>query len=126
MPRDVRAYLSDAIDACDAISSAVDGLTVEGYSTTRLVRSAVEREFIIIGEALQAISQISMPVFGSISQSRRIVDFRNQLTHQYPTILDDVVWEIIAHDVPVLRRECDEHLRRLDKPEDSDEVAGGQ
>ncbi len=87
MPRDVRAYLSDVIDSCDAISSAVDGLTVGNYSSTRLIRSAVEREFIIIGEALQAISRISEPVFEEISHSRRIVDFRNQLTHQYPTIV---------------------------------------
>lgn len=36
MPRDIRAYLSDVIDSCDAISSAVGALTVEDYSSTRL------------------------------------------------------------------------------------------
>jgi len=45
------------------------------------------------------------------------VDFRNQLTHQYPTVDDAIVWAIIEHDVPVLRRECVELLQRLG-PED--------
>jgi hypothetical protein len=28
MPRDIRAYLSDVIDSCDAINSAVGGPTI--------------------------------------------------------------------------------------------------
>ena len=55
MPRDVRAYLADIIESCDAISSAVDGPELEDYEANRLVRSAVEREFIIIGEAIAAL-----------------------------------------------------------------------
>jgi uncharacterized protein with HEPN domain len=35
-----------------------------------------------------------------------IVDFRNQLTHEYPTIDDTIVWAIADRDVPVLQREC--------------------
>jgi uncharacterized protein with HEPN domain len=35
---------------------------------------------------------------------RRI--FRNQLTHEYPSVNDVLVWGFIDRDVPVLRREC--------------------
>ena len=38
MPRDVRAYLSDIIDSCDAITAAVLGLDLVGYEGNRLVR----------------------------------------------------------------------------------------
>lgn len=121
MPRDTRAYLADAIEACDAIIAAVEELDFQAYQDTRLVRSSVEREFIIIGEALLAISRISDHTFANITQSRRIVDFRNQLTHQYPTVDDAIVWAIVEHDVPVLRRECIEFLQRLDSEyEDQD------
>ena len=113
MPRDVRAYLADAIDACDAIVAAVEGFDFQSYQDTRLVRSSVEREFIIIGEALLGLSHISDDTFVSITQSRRIVDFRNQLTHQYSTVDDAIVWAIIERDVPVLRRECIGLLQRL-------------
>lgn len=57
MPRDERAYLADIIDSCDAIAVAVRGLELKDYETNRLVRSSVEREFIIIGEAMAALSQ---------------------------------------------------------------------
>jgi len=33
------------------------------------------------------------------------VDFRNQLTHEYPTVDDDLVWANIEHDVAALLRE---------------------
>lgn len=35
---------------------------------------------------------------------RRI--FRNQLTHEYPSVNDVLVWGFIDRDAPVLRREC--------------------
>ena len=38
--------------------------------------------------------------------ARRIVDFRNQLTHEYPMVDDALVWAIVEKDVRVLRREC--------------------
>lgn len=113
MPRDARAYLSDVIEACDAITNAVQGLDLQKYGGNRLVRSSVEREFIIIGEALAALNRTSKEIFGSITRARRIVDFRNQLTHQYPNVDDAIVWAIIERDVPVLRSECTGHLQRI-------------
>jgi uncharacterized protein with HEPN domain len=105
MPRDQRAYLVDIIVSCDAIAVAVSGLELEDYEANRLVRSSVEREFIIIGEAMSALARVTTSIFDSISCARRIVDFRNQLTHEYPTVDDALVWAIIQHDVPLLRRE---------------------
>lgn len=106
MPRDVRAYLADIIESCDAIIAALSGVDVEAYGHDRLVRSAVEREFTIIGEAMLVLSRNSPEVFARISQARRIVDFRNQLTHEYPNVNDTFVWAIADRDVPVLRLEC--------------------
>ena len=105
MPRDERAYLADIIEACKAITFAVRGQDLEAYKDNRLVRSSVEREFIIIGEAVAALSRVAPRKFDAITRARRVVDFRNQLTHEYPTVDDDLVWAIIEHDVPVLLRE---------------------
>jgi len=106
MPRDPRAYLEDIVEACQAISAATRGLDLPAYLANRLVRSAVEREFIIIGEALVALSRRAPAVFVAVAHARRIIDFRNQLTHEYPTIDDTIVWAIADRDVPVLQREC--------------------
>ena len=112
MPRDERAYLSDILESCDAISSAVRDLDLTSYQNNRLVRSAVEREFIIIGEAVSVLSRIAPETFAAITRARRIVDFRNLLTHEYPTVDDALVWAIVVIDVPVLQRECTELMKR--------------
>ena len=119
MPRDARAYLADVIEACEAITTAVGSMDFREYANNRLVRSSVEREFILIGEALAALNRTAEDLFASLTQARRIVDFRNQLTHEYPTVDDTIVWAIIGHDVSVLRRECLEHLQRQTPSTDS-------
>ncbi len=118
MPRDKRAYLADIVESCDAIENAVRGLDLAAYQTNRLVRSSVEREFIIIGEAMAALSRFAPEVFASITHARRIVDFRNQLTHEYPTVDDALVWAILENDVPVLWREFAALLESADASEE--------
>jgi uncharacterized protein with HEPN domain len=75
MPRDVRAYLFDIIEACDAIVFALSAIDLDAYKGNRLVRSAVEREFTIIGEAVLILSRRAPEVFGSITHARRIIAF---------------------------------------------------
>ena len=59
MQRDPSAYLNDILEAAAAIQDATAAIDEDTYTATRLIRSAVEREFIIIiiGEALKVISQ---------------------------------------------------------------------
>jgi uncharacterized protein with HEPN domain len=114
MPRDARAYLADILESCDAIALATVGLDLDAYKTNRLVRSSVERELTIIGEAVAALSYAAPEVFASISNARRIVDFRNQLTHEYSSINDTIVWGIVDRDVLVLRVECAALMAGLD------------
>ncbi len=118
MPRDERAYLADVIDSCKAIQFAVSSLDLSAYSASRLVRSSVEREFIIIGEAVGALSREAPGTFEAITNARRIIDFRNQLTHEYPTVDDALVWAIVEKDVPLLRQECLLLLKEADSQEE--------
>lgn len=113
MPRDARAYLADIVESCDAIAAAVRGLDVAAYRSNRLVRSSVEREFIIIGEAMAALAHSAPEVFASITHARRIVDFRNQLTHEYASVNNTLVWGIADRDARILRRECAALMERL-------------
>ncbi len=76
MARDLSAYLQDVLDACNSIQDVMSGVSLEDYRSTRAVRSAVEREFIIIGEALRRVRSLDETLFSSISNSRAIVDFR--------------------------------------------------
>jgi uncharacterized protein with HEPN domain len=76
-------HLQDVLDACDAIVSVLSGVEFDEYHATRLLRSAVEREFTIIGEAVAVLSRLDAQLFSRLTHGRRIVDFRNQLTHAY-------------------------------------------
>lgn len=120
MPRDERAYLFDIVESCDAILSAVQGLSLTAYQGNRLVRSSVEREFIIVGEAISALSHVAPDAFAAITRARRIVDFRNQLTHEYPTVDDAVVWAVADRDVRVLRDECAALLKSIEAEGEAD------
>lgn len=106
MRRDARAYLQDVVEACAAILSVLSGVEFDEYVATRFLRSAVERVFTIIGESAVRLSRLDPQLFARITNGRRIVDFRNQLTHEYQRVDDRIVWLIARDDVPVLRAEC--------------------
>jgi uncharacterized protein with HEPN domain len=74
------------------------------------VRSAVEREFIIIGEALRRVCTLDERLFRSISNSRAIVDFRNMLAHDYGAVDDEAVFGLVYSDLIVLKVEVGELL----------------
>ena len=88
MKRDPRAFLSDGIEAGHAIRQAVAGINRDDYRNSRLIRSSVEREFTIFGEALNQLSQRDEDRFAQIDQAPQIISFRNKLTHEYAIILE--------------------------------------
>jgi uncharacterized protein with HEPN domain len=52
MQRDARGYLWDALRAAESVQAFVRGKTREAFVEDDLLRSAVERQLQIIGEAL--------------------------------------------------------------------------
>lgn len=77
-----------------------------------MLKSAVERQFEIIGEALNALSKIAPEMAETIPELRRIVAFRNVLIHGYATVDDRLVWGVVEGKLPLLR---DAVTRLLDR-----------
>ncbi len=91
---------------------------------TREKRSAVEPEFIVIGEAVSMLAKFWPDKFRRLSDGRKIIGFRNILTHNYASVDHEIVYETALQDVPKLRRECVEILSEsedvvTDGPEES-------
>src|SRR5271170_2982018 len=103
MQRDIRAFLWDIQQAADAIERFVTGLDSLGYSASDVVRSAVERKFEIIGEALGQIAKRDPELARRIPDYREIIAFRNLLIHGYATIEHARVWNITQSSLPSLR-----------------------
>lgn len=72
--------------------------------------SFVEREFIIIGDALRRVSALDESLFCSISNSRAIFDFRNRLAHDCGAVDHDAVFGLGYSDLIVLKAEVGELL----------------
>ena len=114
MQREPRAFVEDIVISCDEIAADVEGVDVESYVANRMIRSAVEREFIIIGEAINYLADLAPDLFVRITQGRTIVDFRNQLAHGYMTMNDRLVWGYAVREAPKLREECARLLVEMD------------
>jgi uncharacterized protein with HEPN domain len=106
MRRNPHSFLWDVCDSADAIASFIQGRDFDAYMADRMLRSAVERQFEIIGEALSQLSKIEPALAARVSDIRRIVGFRNTLIHGYDRVDDASVWRIVAEDLPSLRREA--------------------
>jgi uncharacterized protein with HEPN domain len=79
MPHDPRAWLWDVREAAAAIAEFTAGMDAAAYAENRLVRSAVERQFEIIGEALNRLSRDAPALAARIPDLAAIVAFRNTL-----------------------------------------------
>jgi len=56
------------------------------------LHAAIEREFSIVGEALNRLGKEAPAVADQIPERRQIIAFRNILVHGYDAIDDHVVW----------------------------------
>jgi uncharacterized protein with HEPN domain len=105
MRREAKKYLYDIQQAADLIASFTAGRTLADYAGSALLRSAVERQFEIIGEALAQLARLDEPLASRISEYRRIIAFRNILIHGYAEVDHRLVWDIVETKLPTLRRE---------------------
>jgi uncharacterized protein with HEPN domain len=111
-PDEANKFLFDARQACISIQQFVQGKSLVDYDNDALLRSAIERQFIIVGEALLQASKHGQPLDGNITDARRIVAFRNVLVHGYAAVNNQIVWDVIEKNLPTLVRELDTLLTK--------------
>lgn len=81
------------------------------YLNDILLQRAVERNFEIIGEAINRILKVDQDF--PITSAYRIVGLRNQIIHGYDNLSDDLMWSVITLHLPLLKTEVEKSLGTL-------------
>ena len=104
----VRDLLSDIVRSIDEIHEFSAGLTIEDfkqYLSNKMMRRAIERNLIIIGEAMHDIVKVDHTRVMRIKNSRRVVELRNDVVHSYDDLANEKIWQFIWTELPYLRKE---------------------
>lgn len=97
--------LQDALDAADKIAGWVDGKTFADYKADEYLRSAIERKFEIVSEALRIAAEQDETLRESLPRLGDVIGMRNAIAHGYFNVSNDVVWSAATLFLPNLRQQ---------------------
>jgi uncharacterized protein with HEPN domain len=99
MQLEAKKCLEDVRQAAELILQFTAGKSFADYDGDVLLRSGVERQFEIIGEAVNRLSKIDRTITVQLPATPRIVAFRNILIHGYDVVDNHVVWDVIQNNL---------------------------
>ena len=109
MNNKIKKYLFDIKESIDSIESYLgEKRDFKDYQKNKMLRRAVEREFEIIGEAMNQIHKLDERI--NISSKRQIINMRNRVIHGYDKVDDVIVWGTIVKHLPKLKKEVSSFL----------------
>jgi uncharacterized protein with HEPN domain len=101
------ALLWDMREACRSVADFTAGVKYSQFERDKLLRSAVERQFLILGEAARQVSERFREAHPGIPW-RGLVGLRNVLAHEYGEVLVERLWLFATQRVPELLTILDE------------------
>jgi len=107
MENEIKTWLYDILNSILEIESFFVNIPrqFENYKNDIRTKRAVERNIEIIGEAVNRILKKDIDI--QITNARKIVDTRNQISHGYDKVSDDVIWAIVINHLPRLKVEVE-------------------
>jgi uncharacterized protein with HEPN domain len=108
--RPEKLYLTDIVEAAEAISRFVMGETYYGFEQNEMMNSAALQKLTIIGEAVSRLPKEFTNRFPEIPWVD-IIGFRNIAVHEYFAIRWDIAWVAATEEVPVLKEQVEKILR---------------
>lgn len=109
MTIETKKLLLDVASACQSLAAFTAGRRFDEYEADDLVRSAVERKFEIVGEALTRLRETDSLTFGGIPDAPVVIGLRNRIIHGYDAVNHRILWDIIQNELPKLKV----HVERL-------------
>lgn len=111
MDNNIKTWLYDILNAIVEIDSFFDNQpkVFADYQKDLRTKRAVERNVEIIGEAMNRILKMDETI--PITSSRKLVDVRNRIIHDYDSVSDEVIWGIVIKHLPILKEEVSTLLK---------------
>ena len=106
-------HLHDALTAARRAVEFMLDIADSAYSGNVLVRSAVERQLEILGEASRRALEDTPELRDQIPELAVAVGLRNRIIHGYDRVEHDVVVETVRRDLPVLIQRLEAELARF-------------
>jgi uncharacterized protein with HEPN domain len=97
-----KLYLADIVEAADAITQYLAGLTKEKFLSDEIIRSAIVFKLIIIGEAAGQLSEALRQRYRYIPWSD-VIGLRHIAVHAYHKLDWDILWDAATREAPALR-----------------------
>ncbi len=97
--KDPHKYLNDMRDRAAFAVELLADRARQDLNSDRVLRSALERELSIVGEALYQLHQIAPAIATKIENWQEIIRFRHVLVHGYSTLDMDVIWDVVRDDL---------------------------
>lgn len=91
MHPDAGKLLWDAQQAAERVARFTATKSFADYEADDYFRSAVERQFEVVGEALNQLSRLDPVTAATIAELPRVVAFRNVLIHGYASVDNRIV-----------------------------------
>jgi uncharacterized protein with HEPN domain len=105
-PRDRRQkHLIDLERVLVEIGEFAAGRTETDLLQDRAFQLILEREFEILGEALNRLLRDDPALEPAITHARRIIGLRNLLAHGYDVIDYRILWSAVNLHLPLLKKE---------------------
>ncbi len=105
MPPEISACLYDVLTAIEEVEIFIAKADYEVFLSNRLLQTALEREFEIIGEALNRILRFDEAYLSGIHDYMRIIGFRNVIAHGYDTIKYEILWDAATKKITRLKKD---------------------
>ncbi len=109
-------HLHDALTAAQRARAFLGDLDADAYGVNVLVRSAVERQLEILGEACRRALDEAPELRERLPELSLAIGLRNRLIHGYDRIVDAVVAATVQRDLPRLQAGLVAELARFPAP----------
>jgi uncharacterized protein with HEPN domain len=108
--RHEKLYLTDIVEAAQAIERFITGEVFEQFEQNEMMNSAVLQKLMVISEAAARLPKEFTQRFPEVPWLD-IIGFRNIAVHEYFAIRWDIVWVAASEEVPVLKEQIEKILK---------------